>query len=74
METKFKLEMPKFTKREVAAMVVKGVVQATIITVVVTCAVIGAVVVLAVAEGAIKSKLDPEGWAAEVKREEEAEN
>jgi len=57
--------------------IIKSVAVDTIKTVatlyIVASVVIVTAIVLAVVEGSIKSKLDPEGWAKDVAEEEEAE-
>ena len=49
------------------------VVKTTVTLYVIASVVIVTAIVLAVVEGSIKSKLDPEGWAKDVAEEEEAE-
>jgi len=49
------------------------VVKTTVTLYVIASVVIVTAIVLAVVEGSIKSKLDPEGWAADLKAEEAEE-
>jgi hypothetical protein len=59
------------TKHEAVTAVVKGVVTGVVYATVVTIAVVGIAVIAAAIEGEIKSRIDPEGWAADVAKDKE---